>query len=82
MKEHATENFPSELQDRLTNFDGSLSRVEDVLQRLHSIPLNEIHTKVKASIMSGHGMADLWGMGGFISCLRIVVIYKTRLFNS
>ena len=46
MKEHASDNFPSELQDRLTNFDGSLSKVEEVLQRLHSIPLNEIHTKV------------------------------------
>ena len=40
------DSFPSELQERLTDFDDALTQVEDVLKPLHSVPLSDIHTKV------------------------------------
>ena len=40
------EDVPSELQGRLSNFDDALSKIEEVLEPLHSVPLSEIHAKV------------------------------------
>ena len=40
------ESFPTELQERLTDFDDALTQVEEVLKPLHSVPLSDIHTKV------------------------------------
>ena len=40
------EDIPSELQGRLSNFDDALSKIEEVLEPLHSVPLSEIHAKV------------------------------------
>ena len=40
------DNFPSELNERLTAFDDALTNVDSVLQTLHEIPLSEVHEKV------------------------------------
>ncbi|KAK2177884.1 hypothetical protein NP493_574g01040 [Ridgeia piscesae] len=40
------ESFPTELQERLTDFDDALTQVEEVLKPLHSVPLSDIHTKL------------------------------------
>ena len=42
--------FPTELQERLTDFDDALTQIEDVLKPLHSIPLTDIHTKVFSAV--------------------------------
>ena len=41
------EDLPSELQGRLTTFDNALSKIEELLDPLHSVPLSEIHSKVQ-----------------------------------
>ena len=41
------EDLPTELQGRLTTFDNALSKIEEVLDPLHSVPLSEIHSKVQ-----------------------------------
>ena len=43
----AEEDLPSELQGRLTTFDNDLSKIEEVFDPLHSVPLSEIHAKVQ-----------------------------------
>ena len=38
--------IPTELQDRLGEFDEALSTIENIFEPLHDRPLNELHTKV------------------------------------
>ena len=40
------EDIPTELQGRLSNFDDALSKIEEILEPVHSVPLSEIHAKV------------------------------------
>ena len=49
-------DLPSELQDKMTDFDEALTRIEAVLEPLHSVPLSEVHAKV----------SELEGAGSFI----------------
>ena len=44
--EDPTQDFPTELQDRLSNFDESLTEVEEILKPLHGTPINELQSKV------------------------------------
>ena len=41
-----SEAFPEELQNRLSAFDESLSKIEETFQNLHSTPLNVLEEKV------------------------------------
>ncbi|XP_023933693.1 nuclear nucleic acid-binding protein C1D [Lingula anatina] len=41
-----SEDFPSEIQDQLSSFDDSLTKVEDTLKPLLMTPLNEVHEKL------------------------------------
>jgi len=45
-----SESFPEELQNRLSGFDESLSKVEETFQLLHSTPLTVIESKVHSII--------------------------------
>jgi len=39
-------DYPVELQSRLGNFDDSLSSIENILEKLHDVPLNDLHAKL------------------------------------
>lgn len=41
-----SDEFPSELNERLSNFDDSLSKVEDIVKVVHDQPIGDLHAKV------------------------------------
>ena len=46
MGTETSEGFPSELRDKLSNFDESLSEVEDLFRSLQDKPISELQDKV------------------------------------
>ena len=44
--EENVDEFPTELQDRLSGFDDSLGAIEDILKPLHDVPLSQVHVNV------------------------------------
>ena len=43
------EDFPDELQDRLSSFDDAVSELEEILKPLHNVPIHQIHEEVCTS---------------------------------
>ena len=46
MAESVNDDFPEELQDRLTSLDDAVSHVEEILRPLNEIPIHELHEDV------------------------------------
>ncbi|ELU03495.1 hypothetical protein CAPTEDRAFT_102365 [Capitella teleta] len=44
---NAEDNFPEELQERLSSFDESLSNFEELIKSLHETPLNQVQADMK-----------------------------------
>ena len=40
------EEFPEEIEERLTTFDDALSQVEEIFQTIQNVPLTEIQSQV------------------------------------
>ena len=42
-----TDDFPDELQDRLSSFDDTVAHLEEALKPLHDVPIHQIHGEVR-----------------------------------